>query len=221
MSMPASSMTATQDALTLPKKPKGEPMPNIIAERIAKKFPEQSKTFVDAFKYMIDAKVTDEEMTNVMLVSEKVLKDGLLDFRAQWGTSVTLTKAVLGFQIEQLTENEPVSVIPTHSQLASDTAVAVFIVRYCPEMTDHYGRTRPNRLMTTVRIKRGGRYKPLLTFANPYLEPLLRAQPEDHEIIGAYLNERGLDSHSEQAVIELQKYVEHAKANPALHDGWL
>jgi hypothetical protein len=210
-----------QDALILPQKHNVEPMPNVIAERIAKKFPQHSQTFSDVFRYMIDAKATENEMTNIMLVSEKVLEEGTVDLGSGWGTAVELAKAVLGFQIEQLSENEPARIIPTLTQLASDTAVATFIIRYCPAMVDQYGRTQHHHLMTTVRIKRGGRYKPLLTFANPYLETLLRAQPEDHEIIGEYLKERGLDSHSERAVIELQRYVEHANGHPALHDGWL
>lgn len=216
----SSSVPAVRDALTLPKKPKGEPMPNIIAERIAKKYPKQSKSFYDVFKHMIDTKVTDEEMTNVMLVSEKVLRDGLIDFRSERGTAVALAKAVLGFGIKHLSANEPVPVISTHTQLASDTAIAVFIVRYCQEESGSNG-DKHHQLMREVRIKRGGRYKPLLTFANPHIEAVLRAQPEDHPLIGKYLTERGLNPNSFRDLIALRDYLDTAKTNPVLHDGWL
>lgn len=194
---------------------------NEIGTLIAKKYPKQSKSFYDVFKYMIDTKVTDSEMSNVMLVSEKTLRDGLIDFRREHGTAIALAKAVLGFGIPHLTANETVPVIPTHAQLASDTEIAVFIVRYCADVTDRNGRTQPNQLMHEVKIKRGGRYKPLYAFANPYLEPLLRAQPEDHYLIGKYLTERGLSSKSEKSVAALREYLDHTKNNPVLNNGWL
>lgn len=193
-----------------------------LANRITDAHPAHCKVVDRAISIVQNASGSHAELVNVLLILERIIEDGSLELHDSPHQTFFVLVA-LGLKLDYLQRQEPVPVIRSEEQLIEDTAVVVFTTIHGDNYEYVAGERRPrfNPLVHHVVVHRKQTKATVVEFANPYLAPLLRARPEHHQRIGEYLTARYLDSEREEAVLDLERYLDETDEHPAVRDGWL
>jgi hypothetical protein len=110
--------------------------------------------------------------------------------------------------------------INTEEELKGYAAVVRFASS--PEMNNlRYTSSTNSAVSWRVLYETGGHSTQVFAVENRHLEKLLQEQPDDTELIIEYVSERGMHKRLKRPVDELRGWLEAARENPALHDGWL
>jgi len=193
-----------------------------IAQRITEAHPAYEKAVLQTITQVHGLRGSNNEILNALLILERVIEDESLDMHDETYQTL-LASAAVGLRLDQLRRNEPVSVISSEEQLAEDISIAVFTTLYGSNPDEEDRKVTPLRSLLThyAPVEREYVTSFVVTLSNPYLEPLLRARPEDHQRIGKYVTERVFDSKSAEAVVALARYLDDTDKAQAIENGWL
>lgn len=192
-----------------------------ILKRMISAIPEHSKPIREFILYTAALFPTENEMTNALLILERVLttERADLDLLLAADNFPDLGPAVFGLGAHELNQGNTTTLINTEDQLAADTAVATFITKY-----GHALETgdEDHPVLDYPVVQRVGKWEHALPVVrNPYLDALLREQPEDHERVFEFLSEHRYSATDVGPVDDIRDYLITARRNPVLRTGWL
>lgn len=152
------------------------------------------------------------EVTNMLLVTERVRKDTSIDSQARgWTNNVVHS---LPYNVRD-TEGKYTSAIRTEEALTSATAVTTFVLRKFYEKDNNLG------LVKTVRQNRAWRSpEELIVISNKHLDALIRERPQDLDRIISYVERNHMHASNKKPVNVLREFLDEDLAS-AIDEGWL
>jgi hypothetical protein len=186
--------------------------PLALLKRIADEFPDHMPLLKKILGNAISNECLPEEMVNVLLVSERLLRDNRGHLLESAAYGVIDTVVGMCHSENRLPDDQ---VIRTEEELAGKAALTDFILTH--------GRKHDLDSMTkTLYLRRGAFiHAEYMALRNRHLEQLILDRPEDIEVISRYVAERGMHHANKKPVEALRAYLDDESLVVPVSGGWL